>query len=158
MRGDLNQDIGLGQIKRGVGHFGHENRVHFGVELEVLEDLNALALRGRAVDVGLVHFDGVVLEGEDVVGEDDGFVAAALMVADQVLGGLELLGVHHVEQQAFAGLADQILAVEFWRHRAPHFGTLHAGDKALFLQFKPVGLVQFGADQEVQVGDFIVLS
>ena len=42
---DLDQHVGLGQVERRVGHLAHEDGVHLGVELEVLQDLDPLALR-----------------------------------------------------------------------------------------------------------------
>lgn len=43
-------------------------------------------------------------------------------------------------------------------HGAPHLSALHIGDVACPGQVKPVGLVQLGADQEVEVGDALVLT
>ena len=57
----LNQHIGFGQVEAGVGHLGHEYRVHLGIVLEVLEDADPLRLGGRPVDVRLVQPDRVVL-------------------------------------------------------------------------------------------------
>ena len=44
MRRDLDEHVRLGQIKRRVGHLTHEDGVHLGVKLEVLQDLDTLAL------------------------------------------------------------------------------------------------------------------
>ena len=55
-------------------------------------------LGGRPVDVRLVHLDGVVLQREHVVREDDDLVGALLVVADQELGGSEFVRVHCVQQ------------------------------------------------------------
>lgn len=60
MRRDLNQHVRLGQVEASIRHFTDEYRVHFRVELEVLQDLYPFALRRGPVDVGLVHFDGVM--------------------------------------------------------------------------------------------------
>jgi len=46
----------------------------------------------------LVEFDGIVLEGKHVIREDDDFVISAFMVTDQELTGLELVGVHRIQQ------------------------------------------------------------
>lgn len=96
MRGDLYEHVGLGQVEAGVGDLAHEDRVDLGVELEVLQDLDALVLRRGPVDVGLVHLDGVVAQREHVVREHDGLVAAPLVVAHEELARAELRRVHHV--------------------------------------------------------------
>lgn len=53
MRRDLYKHVRFGQIEAGVGDFTHEYRIHFRVELEILEDLYSLALGRRPVDVWL---------------------------------------------------------------------------------------------------------
>ncbi len=84
-------------------------------------------LTGGAVDVGAVELDGVVLEGEDIVREDDDLVVAVGVQLDQVLADAELVRVHDVEEGLLAALRRQILPIEFRTHRAPHFAALHFG-------------------------------
>ena len=43
-------------------------------------------------------------------------------------------------------------------HRAPHLSALHIGDVTRPGQVKPVGLIQLGANQEVEIGNALVLS
>lgn len=43
-------------------------------------------------------------------------------------------------------------------HGAPDFGALHVGDVAGAREIQPIGLVQLGADQEVEVRNALVLS
>ena len=44
MGGDLDQHVRLRQVERRIGHLTHEDGVHLGVELEVLQDLDPLTL------------------------------------------------------------------------------------------------------------------
>jgi hypothetical protein len=41
----LDQNIGFWQVKRCVGNFADKDGVHFGIELEVLQNLNPLILK-----------------------------------------------------------------------------------------------------------------
>jgi len=50
------------------------------------------------MDIRLVHLDGVVLQGEHVVGEDNSFVSSPFMIMNQKLGGAEFVRVHHVQK------------------------------------------------------------
>lgn len=52
----------------------------------------------------------------------------------------------------------EILFVEVRSHFAPYLDALHASQEALLLQVKPVGLVELGADEEVDVRDLVILS
>jgi len=49
MAGDLNENVGLGQVEAGVRHLAHEDGVHLRVVLEVLQDADPLRLGGRDV-------------------------------------------------------------------------------------------------------------
>lgn len=98
------------------------------------------------------------LEGVNVVREHNDLVASVLVVLDQELTGLELLWVHRVEQHALPRLLTKVLAVELWRHVAPHLRALHTGNVAVLSEVHPVGFVQFGSDQEVEVVDLVVLA
>ena len=46
----------------------------------------------------LIERDGIVLQGEDVVGEDDHLVVTPLVVPDEELAGAEFVRVHRVHQ------------------------------------------------------------
>ena len=52
VRRDLNEDVRFREIEAVVGDLGHEDCVDLGVVLEVLQDLQPLALGGGAVQVG----------------------------------------------------------------------------------------------------------
>lgn len=67
MRRNLDQHIRFRQIEARIGDFADEYGIHFGVEFEVLEYLNPFILRRGPVDVGFVHFDGVVSQRVHVV-------------------------------------------------------------------------------------------
>ena len=153
---DLNEHVGVRQVERRVGHLRHEDGVHLWIVLKVLQDLEAFVLRRRSVDVGTVEADGVVLQSEHVVREDDDLVVAALVHADEVLTDAELVRVHDVEERLLARPRAQVLAVELGRHRTPHLAALHLGQEAAILQLEPVRLVQLRSDQKVQVGDLVV--
>lgn len=98
MGGDLDEDIRLRQVEAGVRDLGHKDSVDLGVVLKVLEDLYSLRLAGRAVDVGLVQGRGVVLEGVNVVREDNCLVASLLVVFDEKLRRSEFVWIHHTKQ------------------------------------------------------------
>ena len=82
-----------------------------------------------------------------VVAEDDDAIAAALVVLDQELTGVELHGIHHVEMplapnaRINGGSAEdddrrylrlalrvEIFPIELLGHRTPDFGALHVGN------------------------------
>ena len=68
-----------------------------------------------------------------------------LVVLYKELAGLELGGVHDVQQlPACKVILLQILAVELASHRAPHLCTLHVSDMPRLGEIQPVGLVQLG--------------
>ena len=48
--------------------------------------------------------------------------------------------------------------VKLRRHFAPDLSALDLGNETLVLQLEPVGLVQLGSDQKVQIGNFVVLA
>lgn len=52
----------------------------------------------------------------------------------------------------------EVLPVELARHGAPDLRALHVGQVARLHQVQPVGLVQLGADQKVEVADALVLA
>ena len=52
----------------------------------------------------------------------------------------------------------EILSVELGRHPAPDLGALNASQEAHRLQLEPVGLVQLGPNEEVEIGDLVVLA
>lgn len=68
----------------------------------------------------LVEADGVFLEREDVVGEDDDLVVASLVEADEELACAELVGVHGVKQDPFLGLYSHVLVIKLRGHGTPH--------------------------------------
>jgi hypothetical protein len=49
------------------------------------------------------------LKGPHVVGEDDDFVATLLVVLDEVLAGVELVRVHHVQEALAPGTGSEML-------------------------------------------------
>jgi len=126
--------------------------------LELIKDSHALRARGGAVDVRLAKFLGIGLQGEDVVREDDDFVASLLMISNQELACPELVGVHHVEHLAFSWSGGGVLAVERGGHGTPHLCALHRCDVAIPLKVHPVGFIQLRPNQEIQVGDPFILS
>ena len=158
MRRDLDDDVGVGQVDRGVAHLGDEDGVVLGARLELLEDAYPLRLRRRPVNEGPPELDRVLFEREDIVGEDDDLVAASLVEAHQVLARSELVRVHRVEQPLDHRVLAEVLVVELGGHGAPDLGTLHLGDEAALLQVEPVGFVELGPDEEVEVVDLLVLA
>lgn len=46
------------------------------------------------------------------------------MVVDQELASLELVRVHHVQQNSFSTGFPEIFSIELGSHRTPHLGTL----------------------------------
>lgn len=65
--------------------------------LKVLQDLKSLVLTSRTVDVRTVELDGVVLQGEHIVRENNDLVVAVLVQFDQVLTYAKLVRIHDVE-------------------------------------------------------------
>mmetsp|Transcript_8973 Transcript_8973/g.22243 ORF Transcript_8973/g.22243 Transcript_8973/m.22243 type:complete len:315 (+) Transcript_8973:112-1056(+) len=109
VRRDLDDHVGVGQVDRGVAHLGDEDGVVLGACLELLEHAQPLRLRGGPVDERPAELDRVLLEREDVVGEDDHLVAARLVEAHEVLARAELVRVHRVEQPLHHRLLAQVL-------------------------------------------------
>ncbi len=99
-----------------------------------------------------------MLERVDVVTEHDDLVISPLVVLDQELRGSELVRIHHAQEHLLHGAQRQVFPVELGRHLAPNFSTLDSSDEAFLLQFQPIGLVEFRSDQEIEVGDLVVLS
>ena len=82
-------------------YLGEEDGVDVRAVLEAREHLGAFRVGRRAVDERLVQAHGVLSQGKDVVAEHDYLVAPHLLVvADQELAGLELLGVEDRERDA----------------------------------------------------------
>mmetsp|Transcript_18365 Transcript_18365/g.54815 ORF Transcript_18365/g.54815 Transcript_18365/m.54815 type:complete len:254 (-) Transcript_18365:357-1118(-) len=128
--------------------------------LEGVQHARALAVARGAVDEGLAQAHGVLPQSPDVVAENNDLVAAhSLVVLDQKLCRHELVGVHNVQQlTAGAIFLLQVLAEELLSHGAPHLGALHICDVARAREVEPVGLVELGADEEVEVADALVLT
>lgn len=68
----------------------------------------------------LVKADGVFLEREDVVSEDDNLVVASLVEADEELAGAELVGVHGVKQNPLLCLYSHVFVIKLRGHGTPH--------------------------------------
>mmetsp|Transcript_1578 Transcript_1578/g.5046 ORF Transcript_1578/g.5046 Transcript_1578/m.5046 type:complete len:467 (-) Transcript_1578:481-1881(-) len=156
---DLDDHVSLRDVDGRVPDGGEEDGARRVVVLELGEHLVALVLRGVPVDHEAVEPLCVRLEREDVVREDDDLVPALLVVPHEDLAVAHLVGIHRVEQQPLGhgGLAE-VLAVKLSGHGAPHVLALDRGDGALLLEVEPVGLVQLGADEEVEVVDLVVLA
>lgn len=60
----------------------------------------------------------------DIVREHDDLVTSVFVIFDEELACLELVGVHAVQQHPLPRLFPEVLAIEFWRHGAPHLCTL----------------------------------
>ena len=67
----------------------------------MVQDVHAFELRGLTIDVWLHQFLGEVLLSEQLVGEDNGFVATSFMQVDQVLTCNELVRIADVEHLPF---------------------------------------------------------
>lgn len=99
------------------------------------------------------------------------------MKLDEELARLEFLGVHTIQEHAFARLLSQVFTVEFGCHRAPDFRTLHVtsstphnlqnemnsayldvGDVSLRRELHPIRLIEFRTNHIVQVRNFVVLT
>lgn len=48
-------------------------------------------------NISPVHFDGIMFQSEYVIGEDDDFVVALLVVPDQELTSSKLVWIHHID-------------------------------------------------------------
>mmetsp|Transcript_22115 Transcript_22115/g.47725 ORF Transcript_22115/g.47725 Transcript_22115/m.47725 type:complete len:340 (-) Transcript_22115:1298-2317(-) len=158
VRGDLDDYVRLGQVDGGVPNLRNEYGVDLVPHSELAEIIETFLLARRSVDEWAAKLDCILLEREDVIGEDDDLVAAPLVVAHQKLARAELARVHRIEQPLHGRVALEILTVELSGHVTPHLSTLHVGDVALVLQVDPVGLVKLRSDQEIEVLDLAVLS
>eukprot|EP00966_Prymnesium_polylepis_P060129 1394914-Prymnesium_polylepis.2 len=76
--------------KEGRPHLGDEDGVVLAAALEALEQVGPLVVARRAIDHRPLKTARILLQREDVVGEDDDLVAALLMRAHQVLARAEL--------------------------------------------------------------------
>ncbi len=78
---------------------GAVSTAYIRIVLEVVEDAGPLCMGSCSVDEGSMQLEGVLPQGEDVVGEDDDLVPPdPLMVLHEELARLELVGVHAVQQ------------------------------------------------------------
>lgn len=68
------------------------------------------------------------LESEDIIREHNDFVSSVFVILDKELTRLELVGVHAIQQHAFAGLLFEIFMIEFGGHWAPYFSTLREAE------------------------------
>ena len=159
MRGDLYEDVGLRNVDGVVADLGEEDRVQGRVGLEAGQHARALRVGRPPVDEGPAQADRVLAQGEDVVRENNDLVPPhALVVVDQQGARPELGRVHHVEQRAAGAVfGAQVLPRKLLGQRAPDLGALHVGDVARPGQVQPVGLVELGPDEEVEVSDERVL-
>mmetsp|Transcript_9423 Transcript_9423/g.38567 ORF Transcript_9423/g.38567 Transcript_9423/m.38567 type:complete len:261 (-) Transcript_9423:1404-2186(-) len=157
VRRDLNEDISLRQVDGVVAHLRDEHHVEIGAVLEALQDLNAL-VRGRiALEVVVAHGDGVVLERNDAIRENNHLVAARLVVLDQELASAELVWVQDAQVLPEV-LVLEVGLVELGRHFAPDLCTADGGNVACLGEVEPVGLVEAGADEVVELLDLVILS
>jgi hypothetical protein len=90
--------------------------------------------------------------------EQNYLIVSSLVELDQKFQGPNFTGIHDIEKHLLSGLDGQIFAVKFGSHGTPDFGTLNTSQKALVLQLHPVGFVQFGANEEVQVLNFVIFA
>lgn len=67
-------------------------------------------------------------------------------------------GLHSTNRVVSMSMARDTCRVVHLGHGAPDFGALHIGDVPCPGQVQPIGLIEFGADEEVEVGDALVLS
>jgi len=76
---DLNDDIGSGKVNRCVAYFAEKDGIEHVAFLEEGEDVVALVLVGRPVDVWTLHAAGQDFQGKQLVRKDNDFVAFCLM-------------------------------------------------------------------------------
>jgi len=78
-------------VTKGVGLNVNSTKV---ATINVKRVIKAETTNGKHL---LVEFDCVVLQGKHIVREHNHFVIPLLMVANQVLTGLELVGIHSIQ-------------------------------------------------------------
>jgi hypothetical protein len=64
------------------------------------------------------------LQSKHVIGKDDNLVASRLVVVDQVLACLDLVGIHGMKKDPLSRRVSEVLSVKFGSHGTPNFGTL----------------------------------
>lgn len=158
MRRNLNEHICLWQVDAGIANFGHKNSRDL-IAAEFIEDVRALAVGCGAVDEVSVQTCRILSQCEDVIGEYNDLVAPSFVVVHQKLARAELRGIHGIEELPFGvPVQPYVVRHEVLRHGAPHLSAVHTGDVAISCQVLPVGFVDFGANQKIQVADALVLS
>ena len=80
------------------------------------------------------------------------------MILNQVLTGNKLVGVAPKEDLTLYFGGFQVLCIELWSHLTPNFDTLYFSKITLVLEILPVSLVQFRANQEIQVQNKLIFS
>jgi hypothetical protein len=66
----------------------------------------------------------VYLQSKHIIGEDDNLVTSRLVVVDQVLARLNLVGVHGMEENPLSRRVSEVLSVKLGSHGTPNLGTL----------------------------------
>ena len=153
MRGDLDDHIGCGQVDCRVTDLTDKDCIDDIVLLEMVEDVHAFELCCLTIDEWLAEFLGEVLLGEQLIREDDDFVATRLVQVDQILTSDELVWIADVEHLLLVLVACEVLLIELGSHLTPHFNALYVCEVALFCEIFPVRLVELGSNKEVKIHD-----
>lgn len=81
------------------------------------------------------HHMMAYLQSKHVIGKDNNLVASRLVVVDQVLACLNLVGVHGMEENPLSRRVSEVLSVKFGGHGTPNLGTLVVScDRVLHVQ------------------------
>ena len=177
---DLDQHRRFGQIDRRIADFRQEHDAPRGTVPEVVQHALAIRLAAAAVEVAVAEELSELVEREDGVAEDEDFIARgkekrrrkpALDVdVEEIRERFELLRIDHGEELLLVVLlaASEKLVVEQRVHVAPDLQAAHRGQIAFLClapftnthvrQVHPVGFVQLGTDQKVQVFDLAVFA
>lgn len=54
-------------------------------------------LTGGAIDVWFVHFNGIVLQGKDIIWENNGFIATSFVIPYQILTATKFVRIHYIK-------------------------------------------------------------
>lgn len=65
--------------------------------LEVLQNTHSLDLSCATMNISFLQLLCISLQSVDIVGKDDDLVSSGLMIVDQELAGLILVGIHAIQ-------------------------------------------------------------
>lgn len=160
MRGDLDDDVGVWYVDWSITNSREDDDVDFITIPKVGDDVQSFSFSYFTANVRDSETVCQLLQRENMITKDDDFVTAALMKLHQIMAGHELIRIVEVERllEVCVTFGIGVFPIEPRSHFAPHFDALHSSQVPSVLEINPIGFVELGPDQEVEISDLIVFS